>query len=607
VRLGHSPGRCQRPTATRVSSTPPAGLSSSRHHGAVSGISDRDSTGPQQVVARVERLAESADRRWQLLLDAHQAAGIDADVAASPAAPRGARERARELRDHSHSFLLPRARDLEAPVLVVIVGPTGSGKSSLLNALAEAPVSRTGVLRPTTRDAVVIGSTADLARSMDDGALGRISPERLQQHVTDAYPGLLVVDTPDVDSVEHEDRALADRMLEAADLCIFVTTATRYADRVPWDVLARAEERRLDLVVVLNRMPPGDDAPVVLEDLDRLLRETGLRVRSLLTVPDGALADDGLSLARSALEPLVMRLKELSADAAKRRELVAAALAGALEGVVPLVSAVAGDLEQEAREARTLLEQAQAAYDEETAAMLDRLFSGSLLREEVIRHWHTFVGADQVTRFFASGIGRIRGTVAAVLRGAPPAPVGDVQRGASEDITALVERHAAEAARRTASRWSVDQRGALLVAAHPDLWSSSTVLDAAVRRAVDGWIASIAADVAERGASRRNTARVAAVGVNVLTVALMLVTFTHTGGLTGAEAGIAAATAFLNQKLLNALFGEAAVQEMSRRARQRLTDALQEVLADERRRFEGAVGPVADVEVLAAELRDVAA
>ncbi len=585
---------------------PSAGLSSARHDGAVNSSADPDSGGTHPLVARVERLAESADRRWQLLLDTQLAAGINADVAGSPAAPRGPRARARELREHSRSFLLPRARDLDAPVLVVILGPTGSGKSSLLNALAQGPVSPTGVLRPTTRDAVVIGSTADLARSLDDGALGRIPLQRLRRHPTDAFPGLVLVDTPDVDSVEHEHRALADLMLEAADLCIFVTTATRYADRVPWDVLARAEERRLDLVVIVNRMPSGDDAMIVLEDLHRLLAETRLRVRAIVSVAEGALGD-GDSLARSALEPLLLRLDELSADAAQRRALVAAALAGALEGVVPLVSSVAADLEQEAREARALLEQAKVAYDEETAAMLERLFSGSLLREEVIRHWHSFVGADQVTRFFASGIGRIRGSLAALLRGAPHAPVVDVQRGASQDITALVESHAAEAARRTASHWSVDPRGRLLVAAQPDLWSNSAVLDAAVRRTVDDWVASIASDVAERGASRRNTARVAAVGVNALAVALMLVTFTHTGGLTGAEAGIAAATAFLNQKLLNALFGEAAVQEMGRRARQRLTDALHEVLAEERRRFEDAVGPVADVEALAAELRDIAA
>ena len=65
-------------------------------------------------------------------------------------------------------------------------------------------------------------------------------------------------------------------------------------------------------------------------------------------------------------------------------------------------------------------------------------------------------------------------------------------------------------------------------------------------------------------------ARGAAVGVNAMGTGVMLATFIHTGGLTGAEVGVAAATAFLNQKLLAALFGEAAMAELVAHARQRL-------------------------------------
>jgi hypothetical protein len=87
-------------------------------------------------------------------------------------------------------------------------------------------------------------------------------------------PGLVLIDAPDIDSLEHANRALTDRLVEAADLCVFVTTATRYADQVPWSVLARVQERGLPLLVVVNRMPPDpDDQQEVLADVRRLLAE----------------------------------------------------------------------------------------------------------------------------------------------------------------------------------------------------------------------------------------------------------------------------------------------------------------------------------------------
>ena len=84
--------------------------------------------------------------------------------------------------------------------------------------------------------------------------------------------GVAVIDAPDIDSVERDNRELADLLLEAADLCVFVTTATRYADLVPWQVLRRAQERGLPLVVLLNRVPADErDREVVLADARRLL------------------------------------------------------------------------------------------------------------------------------------------------------------------------------------------------------------------------------------------------------------------------------------------------------------------------------------------------
>jgi hypothetical protein len=86
----------------------------------------------------------------------------------------------------------------------------------------------------------------------------------------------------------------------------------------------------------------------------------------------------------------------------------------------------------------------------------------------------------------------------------------------------------------------------------------------------------------------------------------MLGTFLHTGGLTGAEVGIAAGTAFLNQKLLSALFGEAAMVELIAGARRRLLNVLATTFAAERARFDPYLPAPGELSRLADELREAA-
>lgn len=572
------------------------------------------------LVARVDRLVALAVRRAALL-------GPEA-VEDSSDASRAASQRGRELLEHTRSYLLPRARDLDAPLVVLLLGPTGAGKSTLMNTLAGLPVSRTGVLRPTTRDAVVLASVDDQTSLRATGPLSSVAAHRLEWVERGARPGIAIIDAPDIDSVEHANRQLADTLLEVADLCFFVTTATRYADRVPWDVLARVEQRRLPLVVVVNRLPAGSDASAVLDDVRRLLGRSGLTrpeaaadagmapsgslagslaVRpaglEVIGVAEGALHPDGTALSRDAVEALMGRLESLAADAGARRSLAEQALAGAVAGLTPLVHMVADDLEHQAIDADALRRVAATDHAEELRLMREGLRRGNVLREEVIRQWHSFVGADQITRAFSSGIGRVRGALAAIFRGSPEAPVAAVQKGATDDLSTFVVAHASDAARRTASHWSADPLGARLVAHDAGLWTASADLGEATRAALTVWMGAIASDVAVTGADKRGVARGVSLGVNAGAVTVMLTVFAHTGGLTGAEVGIAAGTAFLNQKLLNALFGEAAVLEMISRARDRLDQTLESLMERERERFDRLVPSGEELRALAGDLR----
>src|SRR5436190_5198607 len=217
-------------------------------------------TEPVGLRALVERLDTLAARR----------------LASAPRSE-SARGRARQLADLLHGHIRVRVASLDAPLVVLLVGPTGAGKSTIFNAIAGRSASPTGVLRPTTRVAVVLVHPDD-RQALVEGAFAGIPPDQLR-FVEDAAVerGLAVVDAPDIDSLEHSNRVLADRLVEAADLCCFVTTATRYADRVPWTVLSRVEERGLPLQVVVNRMPSdAQDRTEILSDVRRLVADAGL-------------------------------------------------------------------------------------------------------------------------------------------------------------------------------------------------------------------------------------------------------------------------------------------------------------------------------------------
>lgn len=540
--------------------------------------------------ALVERLALLAEARLEL----------------EPSTP-AARTRATQLRDHATGHLRVRAAGLDAPLVVLLLGPTGAGKSSLFNALAGRAASPTGVLRPTTRTAVVLAHGDDLA-ILRTGALAGLGSDRLDGVADPALtPGLALVDAPDVDSIEHANRELADQLVEAADLAIFVTTATRYADRVPWTVLARVRERGLPIVVVVNRLPPSEaDQAVVLEDVRRLFTDAGYSSELEVTgVAEGALDPGRDALDVTAVAPIRTRIDGLRADAEGRRRLAAEALAGSVAGVGPLVSRVADDVAHEQIDVAALRRTAAVDHDRELASLRDDLARGTFLRDEALRHWQRYVGADDVTRLFSRGIGAIRGAIASVFR-PTTAPVVEVREATTDDLVAIVRQHAAEAARRTATAWADEPRVALAIGERADLWSVSDGFDDRLRTRLEGWIASIGEDIAATGEGKRKLARGASIGVNALGVGVMLATFIHTAGLTGTEVGVAAATAFLNQRLLGALFGEAAMVELISRARARLHAALEETFAEERSRFDHLVPETAALEHLARDLRAAA-
>jgi len=534
------------------------------------------------------------------------AAALEHRVAMAPGPKRAAR--AERLRRHVVDYLLPRAADADAPVVVVLLGPTGSGKSSLFNALAGRAVSPSGVLRPTTRRPTVLAHPSDVSPDLLPGLNARGDLEVITS--SDARRGLVVVDSPDFDSVELANRELAVELLEAADLVVFVTTATRYADEVPWTVLARARHRGVPLLAVLNRLPADTaDAEAVIADYRNLLERGRLADAGafgrleVVAVREGAIdsAQDSLGMMETA--PLREALDRLTADDEERRQLARRSLASALEGLPTAVEEVARELDDEGASAAALKDIADRAYRRQRAALATEIERGTFLRAEVLRQWMDFVGAGQVARLLAQGIGRLTATLRGLLRPGPPAPAAEVREAAFADLVALATQHADAAARHTAGEWLGDPHGAQALAADGSLWGASSELGDRLGADLEGWALELAESIRALGEQRMGLARAASIGVNVVSTSAILAVFVHTGGLTGTEVGIAAATAVVNQKLLEAVFGEANVAAFVARGRRRLAEVLDAAFDGERRRYEDGLGDLRDAAALGDDLR----
>ena len=204
--------------------------------------------------------------------------------------------------DQLEDYVLPRLMTLEAPLLTVVGGSTGAGKSTLVNSLIGSRVTAPGVLRPTTRSPVLVHHPDDANWFGQDRLLPDLErvhhstddPDALQLVPSDALPpGLAILDAPDVDSVEERNRLLAAQLLAAADLWLFVTSAARYADQVPWGFLKQAAERSTSVAIVLDRTPE-EATQTVATHLARMLASRGLKDSPLFVVAEGKVDDEGL-------------------------------------------------------------------------------------------------------------------------------------------------------------------------------------------------------------------------------------------------------------------------------------------------------------------------
>ncbi|MEV7070235.1 dynamin family protein [Streptomyces sp. NPDC091972] len=325
-------------------------------------------------------------------------------------APR-ARANRDELLAQLDDYLVPRLRDPEAPLLAVVGGSTGAGKSTLVNSLVGRRVSEAGVLRPTTRTPVLVCHPEDhhwfsgmrvlpdLTRVWvphgqpgDELLLPGENPARvLRVETADTLPpGLALLDAPDVDSLVADNRVLAAELICAADIWIMVTTAARYADAVPWHLLRTAKEYDATLVTVLDRVP-HQVVSEVSRQYGALLTKAGLGEVPRFTVPElPESAWGGGLLPATAVASLRTWLVHQTQDPAARQHAVARTANGVLASLRSRMPELAGAAAAQYAAALRLTTAVEGAYDSEYARVRGRLQAGAVLAGDALKRWRAF-------------------------------------------------------------------------------------------------------------------------------------------------------------------------------------------------------------------------
>lgn len=537
---------------------------------------------------------------------------------------------ARQLDD----YILPRSASVDNPLTIVVGGSTGAGKSTLVNTLLGEPLTQSGAIRPTTRHPVLLHRAEDeaalsperflptLPRTRTSGmnagsqALPGLDPKIARALIpitTSALPqGIALIDAPDIDSVSEENRTLAKELLSAADLWLFVTTANRYADAVPWELLHEAAARSIAIAVVLNRVPEGDEEAIE-NDLRRMLDEAGIHAVLIHTVTEQPRDESGM-LAPVSLAPLTLWIRELGADAPARAAIARQTLAGAVETLAGNLQVLAAEQARQQAAHQSLAAIVAEEYEDALTTIDGALSDGSLLRGEVLSRWHDFVGTGDFFRSLDSTIGRLRDRVGSALRG-QPAAAQKVEDALESGIHAVVLDAAARASENTRTRWRASRAGRSLLArldaptpeknagakgdVKGEVQSAEDIFSAAVAEQIRLWQGSVLEMIREEGADKRKRARFLSLGVNAAAVMLMVAAFSLTGGITGIEAGIAGGSGVVGTKLLESIFGEDAVRRMATRARTDLLERMVDLLTEHAQPFTAVLeetDPQADAE-----------
>ncbi len=505
--------------------------------------------------------------------------------------------------------LISRLERQDEPLLVVVAGGTGAGKSTLANTLAGSAVAATSARRPTTFVPTVIGRPAELDTVLCRGVLAA-EAQRAALHTVplESVPaGLVIVDSLDVDSVETANRDTTERLLEVADVWIWLATARTYADEAGMAYLRQAARLDVFTLVVLTQASEAEAAEI-LPDLREKLAAIEHQAVETAYLPSAAI--DGERLPEAVAAAVLERIRALAPPqqrAAHRERTVLGAVRYLPTEIDALLEAVA----TEQADAQRLAKAIDGGYADLGEQLLHELKAGDPLRHEVMRRWSDLVGSGWLQRQFKAAAGDL--SRRRWLRWLPwPGRGGqqvadDTQERACERIATVLRGVLDSAAAEVESAWLQDPAGRALFARYDQPRSAGRVARReAAERLVANWERQVAEHVDTIGRSRLRWARQATTGVNATLTTSVVVLFILTGGLglTGTEVVLTAAGSTTTQAVVARLLGERNVAQLIKDIRDDLEHRVAALAEDEAQAYRDLLAAAAPPPKAVAALQD---
>jgi hypothetical protein len=503
-------------------------------------------------------------------------------------------------------YLLPRLRRRDAPLLAVIGGSTGAGKSTLTNSLVRRVVSRSGVLRPTTRSPVLVHHPLDSGAFLSQRILPRLTrvtseaPEPLQPIDPNApritglrlvphdglAPGMAIIDAPDIDSLVETNRDLAVQLLQAADLWIFVTTAARYADAMPWELLRQAADRGVAVAVVLDRVPPESLADLRVHLATRL-RDRGLGGAPLFVIPETETVDGFLP--EPLVTPLQNWLRRVAGDEHARVVVADRTLKGVLGSLPARAELLALASDAQAVGWQLLHDEVDAVFSTARPRLLANLVDGSLLSGEVLARWQELMADGGFVRRLDGrppSLGdRVSTAVStSVRRDGDSAQPLDVP--VTESVTAAIRAALRAATEDVLNRWRRHPFGSALLTARGHQVTSNDI-EPQLERAVRDWRVEVSARVATAVQEAAAAGADAQIDAEAAADVMFVVAVDERAERSAAEsAADSAGTVAAARRIVASFLGVAPVRAIAVEARADLVARAAVMLDTERRRLE---------------------